>query len=148
MSRKILQFTVLFFFLGAIFLPAAAQASSYKYFRLGEKTDSQATPVAGTAMMGGGEDLDEAFRWLCQKANGGDFLVLRARGDDAYNPYVNGLCKLNSVATLIIPKRKAALDPAPGSGWYRTGGEPSSKCSTFIPRLPIPSVPLTLLRGS
>lgn len=99
-------------------------------------------------MMGGGEDLDEAFRWLCQKANGGDFLVLRARGDDAYNPYVNGLCKLNSVATLIIPKRKAALDPAPGSGWYRTGGEPSSKCSTFIPRLPIPSVPLTLLRGS
>jgi cyanophycinase len=62
-------------------------------------------------MMGGGKDLDEAFRWLCKKANGGDFLVLRARGDDDYNPYVNGLCKLNSVATLIIPDRNAAQEP-------------------------------------
>ncbi len=63
-------------------------------------------------MMGGGADLDEAFRWLCKKANGGDFLVLRARGDDEYNSYVKGLCKLNSVATLIIPDRDAAQDPA------------------------------------
>ena len=63
-------------------------------------------------MMGGGADLDEAFRWLCRKANGGDFLILRARGDDDYNSYVNGLCKLNSVATLIIPDRNAAQDPA------------------------------------
>jgi len=63
-------------------------------------------------MMGGGADLDDAFRWLCEKANGGDFLVLRARGEDDYNGYVNGLCKLNSVATLIIPDRAAAQDPA------------------------------------
>lgn len=62
-------------------------------------------------MMGGGSDLDEAFKWLCGKANGGDFLILRARGDDAYNPYVDKLCKANSVATLIIPDREAALDP-------------------------------------
>jgi cyanophycinase len=61
-------------------------------------------------MMGGGADLDEAFRWLCEKANGGDFLILRAHGDDDYNSYVNGLCQLNSVATLIIPDRKAAQD--------------------------------------
>ncbi len=53
-------------------------------------------------MMGGGNDLDEAFRWLCNKADGGDFLILRAHGNDEYNSYVNGLCKLNSVATLII----------------------------------------------
>ena len=63
-------------------------------------------------MMGGGSDLDEAFRWLCNKGNGGDFLILRARGDDDYNSYVNGLCKANSVATLIIPDRVAAEDPA------------------------------------
>ncbi len=69
-------------------------------------------PVAGIAMMGGGTDLDEAFRWLCNKGNGGDFLILRARGDDDYNPYVNGLCKANSVATLILPNREAAQDPA------------------------------------
>src|SRR4029077_16559375 len=87
-------------------------AASYQYIRLGEKSDSTATAVAATAMMGGGADLDAAFRWLCRKANGGDFLILRAGGDDDYNPYVNGLCKLNSVATLIIPDRNAAQDPA------------------------------------
>ncbi len=63
-------------------------------------------------MMGGGDDLDEAFRWLCNKGNGGDFLILRARGDDDYNPYVKKLCKANSVATLIIPDRTAAEDRA------------------------------------
>jgi cyanophycinase-like exopeptidase len=91
---------------------SAATAQSYKYFRLGNPKDVQTHPVAGIAMMGGGSDLDEAFRWLCHKGSGGDFLVLRARGDDDYNSYVNGLCKANSVATLIIPDRSAAEDPA------------------------------------
>jgi cyanophycinase len=63
-------------------------------------------------MMGGGSDLEEAFRWLCDKANGGDFLIVRARGSDDYNDWVNKLCKVNSVATLVIPDRRAALDPA------------------------------------
>src|SRR5258708_33868217 len=63
-------------------------------------------------MMGGGSCLDQAFRWLCNKGNGGDFLILRATGDDEYNPYVKGLCKANSVATLIIPNHDAAMDPA------------------------------------
>jgi len=85
---------------------------SWQYFRLGNKVDAQSHPAAGTALMGGGTDLDEAFRWLCKKADEGDFLVLRAHGDDSYNSYVNGLCKLNSVATLIIPDRAAAEDPA------------------------------------
>ena len=88
-----------------------AQAQSHKYFRIGNKEDVQTKPVAGIAMMGGGSDLDEAFRWLCNKGNGGDFLILRARGDDEYNSYVKGLCKANSVATLIIPDREAAQDP-------------------------------------
>ena len=89
-----------------------AHAASYRYFRIGNKDDIQTKPRAGIAMMGGGTDLDEAFRWLCQKGNGGDFLILRATGDDDYNPYVNGLCKANSVATLILPNREAAQDPA------------------------------------
>jgi cyanophycinase len=90
----------------------AYAADSYKYFRIGNKDDVQTRPAAAVAMMGGGTDLDEAFRWLCDKGNGGDFLILRATGDDDYNPYVNGLCKANSVATLIIPNHEAAMDPA------------------------------------
>lgn len=89
-----------------------AHANPYQYFRVGNKNDIRTKPTAGIAMMGGGSDLDEAFRWLCQKANGGDFLILRATGDDAYNSYVNGLCQLNSVATLIIPDPQAARNPA------------------------------------
>ena len=89
-----------------------AHATSWQYFRIGNKEDVQTHPVGGTAMMGGGSDLDDAFRWLCTKADGGDFLVLRAHGDDDYNSDINKLCKLNSVATLIIPDRAAAEDPA------------------------------------
>jgi len=61
--------------------------------------------------MGGGSDLDEAFRFLCEKGAGGDFLILRAAGNDDYNSYVNSLCKTNSVATLMIPGREAANTP-------------------------------------
>ena len=94
-----------------IFLSCTAHAASYQYFRLGNSLDVQTKPSSGIAMMGGGSDLDEAFRWLCNKGNGGDFLILRASGDDDYNPYVNGLCKANSVATLILPSKEAALEP-------------------------------------
>lgn len=93
------------------FVANPALADSYKYFRVGNKDDAKTNPVAGIAMMGGGTDLDGAFAWLCNKGNGGDFLILRATGDDAYNSYVNKLCKTNSVATLIIPNRETAEDP-------------------------------------
>jgi len=112
MSLKIGGSTILSLLLTILLFSNAAVASSYQYIRLGNKADSTASPVAGTAMMGGGKDLDEAFRWPRKKASGGDFLVLRARGDDDYNSYVKGMCKLNSVATLIIPDSAAAQDPA------------------------------------
>jgi cyanophycinase len=86
-------------------------APAYKYFRIGNATDAAATPRAGYALMGGGTDLDEAFKWLCERAGGGDLLVLRATGDNDYNPYIQKICHLNSVATLIIPNRAAAADP-------------------------------------
>jgi cyanophycinase len=88
-----------------------AQSETYKYFRIGKRGDAQTKVESGIAMMGGGTDLDEAFRWLCNRGNGGDFLILRATGDDDYNSYVNGLCKANSVATLILRDRAAAEDP-------------------------------------
>jgi cyanophycinase len=78
---------------------------------VGSAADALGHRRAGYALMGGGEDLDEAFRWLCDHDGGGDFLVVRATGTDAYNPYVQKLCpKLNSVATLVIPSREAAQD--------------------------------------
>jgi len=92
--------------------PALAQtAPACKYFRTGNAENATASPRAGYALMGGGADLDEAFKWLCDHAGGGDLLVLRATGTDAYDPYIQSVCHLNSVATLIIPSRAAAADP-------------------------------------
>jgi cyanophycinase len=112
MSGKILRCFALLSLCTVVLWSSAALAASYQYIRLGKTADNVVIPSAGTAMMGGGKDLDDAFRWLCKKSNGGDFLILRARGDDEYNSYVNGICKLNSVATLIIPDTNAANDPA------------------------------------
>lgn len=103
---------ILLIFLLLCCIPAVAINDSYQYIRIGNKTNIKTTATGGIAMMGGGADLDDAFRWLCHKANGGDFLILRARGNDDYNSYVNGLCNVNSVATLVIPDREAAQEPA------------------------------------
>lgn len=90
----------------------AFAAKSYSYFRVGNQSDVSTATTAGTVLMGGGTDVDAAFSWMCQHSGNGDFLVIRATGTDAYNPYIQQLCPAeNSVATLIIPNRTAASDP-------------------------------------
>ncbi len=117
-------------FAATVAAAASDQPPGFRYFRAGSATNaSTISPRAGFALMGGGDDLDEAFRWLCNRADGGDFLVLRATGDDEYNPYLRKLCRLNSVATLIIPNRAAAADPvvartiSAASAIFITGGD-------------------------
>jgi cyanophycinase len=111
----VVLFGVLIAAAASISLPAraarAADAPAYRYFRIGNPQNIHATARAGYALIGGGEDLDQAFVWLCQRSGGGDFLVVRASGTDAYNPYVRSLCHVNSMATLIIPTRDATNDP-------------------------------------
>jgi cyanophycinase len=69
---------------------------------------------------------------MCERSGGGDFLVVRATGDDDYNPYISGLCKLNSVATLVIPNKEAAEDPrvaeiiAQSEALFISGGDQSN----------------------
>jgi cyanophycinase len=100
-------------FVGVLLAGACgAFAAEFRYVRVGNAQDaSGVAPKAGFALMGGGDDLDEAFRWLCGRGDGGDFLVLRATNNDEYNAYVQKLCHMNSVATLVIPSRAAATDP-------------------------------------
>jgi cyanophycinase-like exopeptidase len=89
--------------------------------------------------MGGGPDVDEAYRWMIQQAGimarpnnptGGRFVVIRTTGTDAYDPYffysdannatnipaVDGFVGgaylgLTSAETLIITSRDGANDP-------------------------------------
>src|SRR5947209_6528805 len=88
--------------------PVLASAQAAQYFRIGNTSDATPQAEFGIALMGGGKDLDAAFRWLCDRGKGGDFLILRAAGDDDYNAYVQGLCHANSVGTLVIASREAA----------------------------------------
>ena len=113
MPRLIFNAFVVAFIAMACAVPAHAAVTKKTYMRLGNAADAGATATPGTVLMGGSTDVDAAFQWLCARAQGGDFLVVRATGTDAYNPYVQGLCPgLNSVATLIIGSAKAAQDPA------------------------------------
>lgn len=90
----------------------AAKAPPYTYLRVGNATDVSPATTPGVVLMGGGTDVDAAFQWLCARGGNGDFLVIRATGTDAYNPYIRDLCPgANSVATLIIPKLTAANHP-------------------------------------
>jgi cyanophycinase len=88
-----------------------AQSKPYQYFRVGNPADVKTRTEAGFALIGGGKDLDPAFQWMCHRSGGGDFLILRATGTDAYNPYLQSLCHQNSVSTLVIPDKRAANDP-------------------------------------
>jgi cyanophycinase len=109
--RRLLPSALAVLSLFATLAGTAQTAPAHHYFRAGNTANIAATPRAGYALMGGGTDLDEAFKFLCDHAGGGDLLVLRAAGDDDYNAYIQGLCHLNSVATIIIPSREAAADP-------------------------------------
>jgi len=83
----------------------------YDYYCMGNcDTDVNTTTTAGTMLMGGSSDVDEAFLWMIQNSGGGDFVVLRASGTDAYNPYIYELGKVNSVTTIVFHERAASFD--------------------------------------
>ncbi|MGE5701885.1 MAG: cyanophycinase [Clostridia bacterium] len=104
---KMLTSTVLSAGLLLSSIPVFAASTPYTYYTHGSTTDVTTTTSFGEVFMGGSTDVDEAFVWMSEKANGGDFLILRASGTDAYNPYIYDLAQaaghpLNSVSTLII----------------------------------------------
>ncbi len=112
---------------------AAAQAPAYTYQRSGPAGDRAGAPRPGFLLMGGGTDVDEGVQGRCRRAGGGDFLVLRASGTDAYDPYIVKLCPaIHSAATLVIPSRAAAQDPfvaqriAEASAIFISGGDQSN----------------------
>ncbi|MFC3199848.1 cyanophycinase [Parapedobacter deserti] len=77
---------------------------------VGDTADVQTVTRGGLVLMGGGRDVDAAFQWMIARAGGGDAVIIRASGTDAYNPYVSALGTLNSVETLKIDSRALAND--------------------------------------
>jgi cyanophycinase len=97
--------------LATVTLAAIVSAADFEYIREGNTADSSPKTRPGYALLGGGGDVDEAFRFMIERSGGGDFLVLRARGTGAYNPYVRRLGTVNSAATLILNNREASSNP-------------------------------------
>ena len=98
----------------SLFLLAPGVSAKWKYFRAGNAADLAVTPRPGFALMGGGEQ-DPALKYLCEHANGGDFLILRANTEDDYarkvNEEIRALCPLNSSATIVFSEREDSDDP-------------------------------------
>jgi cyanophycinase len=97
--------------LGLLLGPPAEAAHGYSYFVTGNPGDV-VTPTSGLLVLqGGGTDVDENFVRMGARAGGGDFVVIRASGTDAYNPYIYGLCACDSVETIIFKNRQSAFEP-------------------------------------
>ncbi|MBT9587292.1 cyanophycinase [bacterium] len=86
------------------------QAHYTSYFS-GNSGPAQAQGQGGTVLMGGGDDVDEAFRFLVGRGGGGDVLVLRASGADGYNDYLMQLTHPNSVESVVFSDREASFLP-------------------------------------
>ena len=130
-------------FATALSTAMAAGKLPYDYFSVGDPAKSPVIAASDRAttpsyvIMGGGPDIDQAFQWLIQRAGikpgkGGRLVIIRARGTEAYNPYIyysdaNGgtstlppadqdgwvggaYLGLSSVETLVIPSVIAAND--------------------------------------
>ena len=104
--KKIITTIYLTIILGGNFVNAQSLG------RVGSPTDTITTSTVGTVLMGGGSDVDAAFTWMINKSGGGDFVVIRATGTNAYNSYIYGLGPAHSVETFLINSLALANDSA------------------------------------
>lgn len=98
--------------------PPTYSSKAYDYYLTGNAADVQ-PPAPRTqllVLMGGGTDVDAAFRSMMDKAGGTartkvDVVVIRASGADGYNQYLYDMGGADSVETLVIKTREGADDP-------------------------------------
>jgi len=93
-------------------LPCIIFSQPYTSYFTGDVNDVTTTTQAGTCLMGGATEDDNAMKWFLQRSGGGDIIVLRVTGTNGYNSYLySGLSiTVNSVETLVIPSIAAAND--------------------------------------
>ena len=94
-------------------LPLLCFSQGYTSYFTGNAANITTTPEFGVCLMGGATEHDNAMRWLLQKANSGDVVVLRSTGSNGYNDYLySGLgVTVNSVETLVITSVAGATNP-------------------------------------
>ena len=97
----------------ALLFPLFALSQGYTSYFTGSATDRVVATDFGVCLMGGATEHDNAMRWLLQKANGGDVVVLRSSGSNGYNDYLYTQLgvTVNSVETLVITSVAGATNP-------------------------------------
>ncbi|MBC9932657.1 cyanophycinase [Chitinophaga qingshengii] len=75
---------------------------------IGDTADVQTPVKGGVALVGGGGNVDGAFRWMIERSGGGDVVVLTASNNAGYNVDIDSLGAVNSVETLNITSRELA----------------------------------------
>lgn len=85
-------------------------ADDFRYYVSGNPDDVSTNTQGLSVLQGGGTDVDENYVRMGERSGGGDFVVLRASGDDGYNDYILALCQCDSVETIVFENRQAAYD--------------------------------------
>lgn len=97
---------------------AAAASKDYTLYRSGSAADALPPQPASNllVLMGGGIDVDDAFRAMIAKARGAsaggvDVVILRTSGADGYNPYLMAMGGVDSVESIVLKTRAGASAP-------------------------------------
>jgi cyanophycinase len=106
-----LAFVVLAALLQTVSAADSRTPRGYHYYVIGDGADVQRPTRGLLVMQGGGDDVDENYVRMGASGGGGDFVVLRASGEDDYNDYIYALCRCDSVQTLVVTSREQAADP-------------------------------------
>ena len=74
----------------------------------GDSTDVVTKTSGGVALVGGGGDVDGAYKWMLDRSGGGNVVVIRAYDTYLYNEAIWKMGKMHSVETLLINSRELA----------------------------------------
>jgi cyanophycinase len=96
---------------GCVASAPAKRGPGYAYYVTGDIADVERATRGLWVLQGGGDDVDANYVRMGEFGGGGDFVVLRASGEDQYNDYIFGLCHCDSVETIVFDDRAAASDP-------------------------------------
>jgi len=92
--------------------PASTKTSTPAYDRYltGSAANVDRPVKGGLLLAGGGTDVQDAFRWLIDRARGGDIVILRASGSDGYHSFIQRLGTVDSIESIVFKSREAASE--------------------------------------
>lgn len=92
----------------------ALQMTAQDFYHTGNQEPIETNHQPGLVLAGGAGDNDDAMKWMLERADGGDVVVLRASGSDGYNNYFYSQLgvTVNSVTSIVIRSTEEANNEA------------------------------------